>query len=114
MQPESAVDVELRPLGAPRFAALISCRGEHDLATGPTISEALAAIHGNVLLDLSGCTFIDSTVIGILLRDAQQRTREGHTLELVVPRENRTIARTLVLVGAVHTLAIHDSVENAQ
>jgi anti-anti-sigma factor len=113
MQPESAVEIEVRPPAAPRFAALIHCRGEHDLASGPKISEALATIHGNVLLDLSRCTFIDSTVIGILLRDAQQRKREGYTLELVVPRENRTIAHTLALVGAERTLAVHDSVEHA-
>jgi anti-anti-sigma factor len=111
MQPESAVDIEMRPISAPRFAALIKCLGEHDIATGLTISEALAAIHGNVLLDLSRCTFIDSTVIGLLLRDAHKRTRDGHALELVVPRENNTIARTLAIVGAERTMPIHDSVE---
>jgi hypothetical protein len=44
--------------------ALVSVHGEHDLSTTPELTQALeqAAAHSNVLVDLSDCSFMDSTV----------------------------------------------------
>src|SRR3954453_21902111 len=46
--------------------AIVTLRGEHDLATRAEINAALARAGGeaDVLVDLSDCSFIDSSVIG--------------------------------------------------
>jgi hypothetical protein len=43
--------MELRPDGLP-YAAVISLRGEHDLASCPAVASRIGAIFGNVLIDL--------------------------------------------------------------
>jgi anti-anti-sigma factor len=93
-----AIEVEVRSARAPRFAALVTLRGEHDLATTEQLRDALRTLLGDVLVDLSECTFVDSTTIGSLIAAAQDLDREGHELALVVPPGNEQIARTLELV----------------
>jgi len=93
------VEVEFRPARAPAFAAAVKLLGEHDMATIGTIKEGLAPINGNVLVDLSDCSFIDSSAINVFVSDARSRTREGHRLELFVPDENAAVARTLQVCG---------------
>jgi anti-anti-sigma factor len=105
---EPSVHVELGPAREREFAALVSLRGEHDLATASEISQAIAAIEGNVLVDLSECTFIDSTVIGVLFACNQELERAGRFLEVVVPRENTTVARTLELVRMRDVIVVHE------
>jgi anti-anti-sigma factor len=100
------IEIDLKPDDAPTFAAAVRLCGEHDLATGPDIREALKPIHGDVLVDLSACEFIDSTVIGVLLADANARKAQGHRLELLVPADNRNIHRTLHVSGVAKLLAI--------
>ena len=87
--PSQGVEVEVQPARAPQYAAIVSLRGEHDLATAPVIRDALSAVFGDVLVDLSECTFVDSTVIGALIAASQDLQREGHTLALVVPPGER-------------------------
>jgi anti-anti-sigma factor len=96
--PQSEIEVEVRPDRAPQYAAVVTLRGEHDLATSTALREALEPIFGDVLVDLSDCSFIDSTVIGSLISSAKGLKREGHALTLVVPPENANIARTLEIV----------------
>jgi anti-anti-sigma factor len=96
--PSQDVEVEVRPPHAPQYAAIVSLRGEHDLATAPVIRDALSPVFGDVLVDLSDCTFVDSTVIGALIAASQELEREGHALALVVPPENADVARTLEIV----------------
>jgi anti-anti-sigma factor len=94
----ASVNLELRPHSAPDFAAIVRLIGEHDLATSASSRETLERIDGSVLVDLSECTFIDSSVIGVLFGDYRSRTRNGQRLELIVPREG-TVSRTLNVSG---------------
>jgi anti-anti-sigma factor len=105
----ASVDVELRPPRLPSFAAIVTLRGEHDVATSADVRGALGPIYGNVLVDLSDCGFIDSTVIGALLTKYQELEREGHRLELIASRTNPMIARTLSIVGLDALVVVHDS-----
>lgn len=91
------------------YAAVLRLCGEHDLATAGEIQEALDSIWGNLLVDLSECAFIDSTVISVLIRDYRTRVREGHDLELLAPLENVTITRILEIAGLRDALVIHSS-----
>jgi anti-anti-sigma factor len=105
--PDAIVDVELVPESVRGFAAVVSLRGEHDLASAAEVTRAIGAIAGNVLVDLTECSFIDSTIIEVLIGNAKDLEREGHILEIVVPPENTTILRTLEIVGMRDMLVIH-------
>ena len=72
--------------------------GEHDLATSEELLQTLEPLDGNVLVDLTACEFIDSTVIAVLLASASARTRDRQRLELVFPPGGR-IWRTLDITG---------------
>ena len=92
---------------------LVSLHGEHDLATAPALQDALGPLFGDVLVDLSECTFVDSTVIGALIAAAQDMQREGHTLSLVVPPENVNVARTLEIVRIREIVRVHPRIPGA-
>ena len=103
-----SVDVEYDPEDEPRFVAVVYLRGEHDLATTPAVADAIASISGSVLVDLSDCDFIDSTVIGTLFDHARSIKANGHVLEIVVP-SGGNVARTLELVQMHELLPIHSA-----
>jgi anti-anti-sigma factor len=101
------ISTELRPDGLP-YAAVISLRGEQDLASCPAVASRLGAIFGNVLVDLSDCTFIDSSMIGVLVTRARELMREGHRIELVAPRNGGPVARVFEIVRMAEVMGVHD------
>jgi anti-anti-sigma factor len=105
--PETVVELDLRPAQERAFAAIVSLRGEHDLSTAEQVSQAIGSVAGSVLVDLTDCTFVDSTVIGVLFALSQDLEREGHYLEVVVPPENSRVARTLELVRMRDVIVVH-------
>jgi anti-anti-sigma factor len=108
--PLPAIEIERAPTHAPGFAAIVWLRGEHDLDSSVAIREALDSVDGDVLIDLAGCGFMDSAVIGTLLRLHQNRARGGSRLELVVPPENRIIARTIEVASLRELITVHERV----
>ena len=56
-------------------------RGEHDIYTAPSLrdrlAEALAAEPAGVVVDLSGATFLDSSILGALLEARRQAMERG-------------------------------------
>lgn len=84
--------------------------GEHDLSTAPLVEAAFERIEASgttVVVDLTDTSFIDSAVIGALIRPA----RRGKTLLLVAPRG---IARkTLDLVGIPELLRTFETRDEA-
>lgn len=76
--------------------ALITVRGEIDLATGPRLGAALAVRRRSVLLDLRDVGFMDATGIHLLV-DARARARgDGVDLDLI---PSAAVERTLELVS---------------
>ncbi len=59
--------------------ALVQLRGEHDLSGKEALAEALASASDqlNVLVDLSECTFMDSSVLGVLIPAGQTSSSEA-------------------------------------
>jgi anti-anti-sigma factor len=102
-----SIEVEAPPQLLNAFDAVVRLRGGHDIATSRNLREALDQVEGSVLLDLSDCGFIDSSVIYVIFSDAHSRAREEHRLELLVPPENRAITRTLEIAGAREVLNVH-------
>jgi len=94
---------------APPYAAIVSLHGEHDLATAATIRDALSSLYGPILLDLSPCEFIDSTVIRAVLDKHRQLEPDGHRLELLVPSDRKAISRVLDVSGLRQILTVHDT-----
>src|SRR4051794_29045621 len=58
--------------------AVVRLCGDHDLSSAAMVREALREVAGHrlVVLDISGCTFVDSTVLGVLVA-ASRRTAEA-------------------------------------
>ena len=68
---------------------LLAASGEHDLATLGALERALAEVRRGgtkAVVDLSEATFIDSTIIGELVRHARS---EGEQLVVVAPPGTR-------------------------
>jgi anti-anti-sigma factor len=107
----SEIEVEVHPTRAPGFT-VVRLSGEHDLATSLAIRAALSSIDGNVLLDLSDCEFVDSSVLRVLVEAAEERAPKGQRLELLVPDENERIARTLQISGLDGVLTSRASLES--
>lgn len=75
--------------------AFVCLRGEHDLSTTDIVRPALeAAMDGaRVIVDLSACTFIDSSVIACLIGVAHVLEGRSERLVLVIPPDQATVAR---------------------
>ena len=57
------------------------------------LDAALETVGGNVVVDLAGVTFLDSSGIGVLVKAAQRSHATGHTLRTRAERDN--VWRTL-------------------
>ena len=91
---------------------IVALAGEHDLSTAGRLREDLQlALAGGmpILVDLSEVTFVDSSVIGVLV--AAHRTAagvDGQSVSVVAP-EDGAPARLLDLIGARHVLQVFES-----
>lgn len=106
-EPVPSIEIELPTQSDAAYAAVVRLCGEHDIVTSAELGAALCTIFGSVLIDLTPCEFIDSTIISALIVDFRRRRREGHRLALLVPPENAAIARTLAISGVDALLAVH-------
>ena len=95
--------------------AVVTMHGEHDIGTEPQLAYALAqaVAHSSVIVDLSDCSFIDSTVIASLIKGAATAREGGDHFALVIPREQRHVARIAEMVRLTDFLAVHESREAA-
>ena len=91
--------------------AVVNMRGEHDLSTSPELRRALAqaAAHSAVLVDLCECSFIDSSVIQALVRTARALHAGGEQLVLVIPPEQKQVARVAQMTQLAEIFPIHTS-----
>ena len=107
---ERAPSVRVCPqLGSERRSVtVVFVHGQHDFASRDLLARTLAPLRGHVLVDLSWCTFVDSSVISTILARHGELTREGGQLELIVPRTNEPLTRTFRRLGASALLPVHD------
>lgn len=80
--------------------SLLSVEGDLDLASAPSLKWALEDLQSaesrNVIVDLAGVGFIDSTALGVLV-GAQRSLRPGVRLAIVCDEEN--VLRIFELTG---------------
>lgn len=91
---------------------VIAIRGELDLHTAPQLEDRLEQVDANLLLllDLSGCEFIDSTGIGLIVRTWQRLDAEpdgdgGSRLALCGPGDQ--VRRLLEITGLDSSLQMY-------
>jgi anti-sigma B factor antagonist len=78
----------------------IAFHGELDVRAAPDLRERIAAIAaapgGRLMIDLSGCTFIDSLGIAALVEAAAEMHKRGRVVAIVcrAPQVRRTLALT--------------------
>jgi anti-anti-sigma factor len=68
--------------------AIVHLRGEHDLATHESLKRVLASATSrrrHLLVDLSQCAFISSTVITLLLHAQGEVVSDGGEFAVIVP-----------------------------
>ena len=111
MEPE--FEVRIAEVGNNGF--VVSVSGEVDLHTAPEMERELVEVlqlGGNsVVVDLAEVGFIDSTVLGLLLRYKPRfRSRGG---DLVLVSDDRRILRTLEITGLDRVFQIEQRLGDA-
>jgi anti-sigma B factor antagonist len=103
-------DVRSEPL--PGGVEAVFVTGELDLATAPRLDEALAAVTADlVVVDLSGCTFLDSAGIRALVGAARTLAEADRGLRVVT--SDAGILRLLEITGVDTLIRVHPSLEDA-
>ena len=93
-------------------AAVVTLAGDHDVASRNAIADAfgVAATGRDLLVDLSECTFIDSTIIKLLLQTNRQLEEQDARFELVIDTDPRGhVARVAELMGIPEVIPTHTS-----
>lgn len=91
---------------------VVSVAGELDLYTAPEFEQAVPSLNGNderVVVDLSECTFIDSTGLGILVQ-ADRGVGRGALLIVATGLE---VLRAFEVSGLDRRLALHPTLDSA-
>jgi anti-sigma B factor antagonist len=95
-------------------ATVLAVDGELDLASIGTLKDVVADRLGSgaqVVLDLAGLTFCDSTGLGAFVALHRRARSAGARLTLAAPR--RRIADLFTLSGIDQVISVYDSVEAA-
>jgi anti-sigma B factor antagonist len=96
--------------------AVLTISGEHDLSTAPNLRRRLDGLLDEgaaTVIDLSPATFIDSSILGVIL-DGRRRAEEAK-LGFAVARSNGSDAvdRVLEVTGLRNELPVHARREEA-
>lgn len=95
---------------------VVQVRGELDLLAAPKLSrrllDATSEPGGDVVLDLSETTFVDSTTLGVLVGTARRLARHGARLVVVTTHPN--IIRVIELTGLHRVFTVVGSRDQAQ
>jgi anti-sigma B factor antagonist len=94
-------------------AAVATVEGELDLATSPELERALAGVsdEDRLVIDLSACTFLDSTAIRVLTSRARSAEGAGGSVAVVVTDSG--IRRVLEIASLDQVLELHEARESA-
>jgi anti-sigma B factor antagonist len=89
--------------------AVLTISGEHDLSTAPGLGTRLRRLTGDsspIVVDLSGATFIDSSILGAIL-DARRRAGSGR-FAVVNAGDAEAVRRVLEVTGLQTALPVHE------
>jgi anti-sigma B factor antagonist len=102
---------------------VVVVRGEHDIYTAPALRDRLDQALGTqedgtepagVVVDLSGATFLDSSILGALLEARRQALERGRGYVVCLgPDPEAGVARILEITGLVPVFPVVRSREEA-
>ena len=93
---------------------VVALRGELDLAGAAGVAAALVAVAARkpeIVVDLAGLEFIDSSGVAALARGRKHARHAGGELLLAAPRQQ--VLRVLTLTRLIDVFPVHASVEEA-
>jgi anti-anti-sigma factor len=88
----------------------VTLEGDHDVASRDAIADAfsVAGTGRDLLVDLTDCTFIDSTIIKLLLQTMRRLEEQDTRFELVIDTDPRGhVARVAELMGIPDVIPTH-------
>jgi anti-sigma B factor antagonist len=83
----------------------VRASGDVDMETAPSLRECLASLAGNVVVDLSEVTFLDSTAMSVLIAEHKSRVASGYSL--VITGSSPMALRVFELTGIDHVLNLN-------
>jgi anti-anti-sigma factor len=105
-----SVAVWIGPAGRDgQYAAVVALTGAHDISTRREVERALAPIRGETMVDLTDCSFMDSSVLSAILQKARTLGVEGYGLE-VRSRPGSAVARMLEIASIFDVVNIRATV----
>jgi anti-sigma B factor antagonist len=107
----AGVDLSTRDCGGQVVVAL---RGQLDMAAAAGAAAALAAVAARereIIVDLAGLDFIDSSGVAALVRGRNLARQAGGELLLAAPRQQ--VLRVLTLTRLIEVFAVHATVAEA-
>lgn len=92
---------------------VLRVEGELDMATTPTLEEAFARADPArpLVVDLTDCTFLDSSAVRVLIATARAAGEGGGRLSIVAQDDG--ILRVLEIAGIETLLPVHPTLEAA-
>jgi anti-sigma B factor antagonist len=97
----STVDFRISSAQLADDAYIVSLGGEVDLSTAPQLDDELGSLTAGgarrVVIDLAGAAFIDSTVLGVLLKTLTRLDARGG--ELLLVSDDRRILKIFEVTG---------------
>jgi anti-sigma B factor antagonist len=96
--------------------AVVTISGEHDLSTAPKLRRELEGLLNEgipMVVDLSPATFIDSSILGVIL-DTRRRAAEAEIgFAVARPNGSDAVDRVLEVTGLRNELPVHTGREEA-
>jgi anti-sigma B factor antagonist len=92
--------------------AVLTVRGEHDLSTAPDLRRRLKALIGegdSIVVDLSPATFVDSTILGVILDASRRASDAGLGFAVAHTNGGSSVARVLEVTGLKAELPVHSA-----
>jgi anti-sigma B factor antagonist len=94
---------------------ILAVKGEIDVYSAPRLREKLVELvsqgHRQIVVDLEGVDFLDSTGLGVLVGGLKRVRAHDGSLDLVCTQER--ILKIFRITGLTKVFGIHDSVDEA-
>jgi anti-sigma B factor antagonist len=91
--------------------AVVVVEGEHDVYTAPSLNEQLVALLDErvpFVIDLTKATFVDSSVLRVLLEAKRRADERGTGFAIALGEdESGPVRRVLEITGLVPVLPVH-------
>ena len=92
-------------VGKDGAATVVRLAGELDIATAPQVTACLSAVgDGDIIVDVAGLTFLDSSGLSVLLAAYLRASDRGFSF--VVQSPSSCVSRVLQVSGVDHLLKI--------